>query len=248
MDCNWLWICYASQFNRNPILSVHIIKLSRGTNISFPTLRRKETCTGTLQSLLNYLRPFKEYRALRFVDVHTTNIVDNAMSSAFLAANSKITYLSYSNVKKIIIKQQCVLLPSVNLSREAPLELFLSIARLDDPVLHISSTEAIVLMVQSTASLDTSYPKSLTVQSNVVPRHDIAVLDDHYVWHYGQRKEVLLTLPLFLQTYSRFTEQIRSPSRTDLYLSTLISRLTTTFKTTQERWKKILQFEKRILY
>lgn len=110
------------------------------------------TFVKTIQSLLSYTQVSQGDCGVRSVQTRTMDIVEDRMSSSFLAANYKSTYIRYNRVGKMIIKHQCVLSLLVTLSIDAPAGKTFRITHHDDPSLYISSKDDILVMVQATDS------------------------------------------------------------------------------------------------
>lgn len=82
---------------------------------------------------------FEENYAVCFVDARVLHIVDDMMSSKFLAANYNDPYPRYTCVAKIIIINDRVVPLLVSLPMHAPVVTILEITHLVEPGLYISA-------------------------------------------------------------------------------------------------------------
>lgn len=85
------------------------IRLSKMANISMAIVRYKATFTDTSHSLLSYARACEENYSVRNIDIRLSYIVEELMSSKFLADSSRATYIRYNTVAKMMIQHQHVL-------------------------------------------------------------------------------------------------------------------------------------------
>lgn len=97
-------MCYAIWADDKPVMAAQYKKLSKTELISKAILRRTATFTDKMYSLLSYVRAFKEYYDVRFVDVRIMGSMEVTMPSKFLAVISRTTQIRYVIVCKVKIK------------------------------------------------------------------------------------------------------------------------------------------------
>lgn len=110
-------------------------------------VRREIRFIGTIQSVLNYARTFRERYAVSFVNAHVLDIVENMMSSKFLAENSKATYAWYIHAAKMMIKNNGALPLLVSLSVNVTVVKPMGIIHFDDACLYILTKKENFLMI-----------------------------------------------------------------------------------------------------
>lgn len=144
-----LHIHYTFQLDARVILPAQAIKLSSNANSFTAIVRLQEKFSDFIKSLLSYIRPFKENHGMCIVAMLVIDIVVDIISSGFLAANSRATYVRYIRVGKIMIKPKEVLPLIMNLDGNAPVVKTLGITHIDYTSRYISSEEKVILMYQA---------------------------------------------------------------------------------------------------
>lgn len=110
---------YEFHVDGKAILTAQAIKLNKIGNICTANKQRK-VFTETMQSLLSCAQASEEGYVLRFVYVRISKIVDDRMSSTFLAAISGATYIRHIRVNKMMNKRHGVLPIPQEVRKEQP--------------------------------------------------------------------------------------------------------------------------------
>lgn len=173
-----------------------------------------------MQSTLNYAQAIEEHYKVNFVEAHIKDIVDDVMSSNFLATNSLVTYARYIRVRKISCKKEDVLLLLVSLSSDTPVAKMLGSTHLDDPVLYISSEEEVLSMIQAADSSSKSDHRMAPFHNRAFYRHSNALLNELNAPHVKQNGEMFPSFATFLDTKFRQTEII-THSILSLFVTTM---------------------------
>lgn len=84
---------------------------------------------------------------MRFVDMRKMNVADYMMSSNFLAANFRATYVQYIKIGKIMIKHEYMLFLLRELGRNVPAAKTPGMTYLDDLTLYILSKRHSFLII-----------------------------------------------------------------------------------------------------
>lgn len=100
-----------------------------------------------MQSVQGYAQAFGKHYGVPFVDEHVLGIVEDILSSKFLASNSTGPYIRCITVGKMTINYQGVLVFLRNLGRDAPVAKIVGITHRDDTSFYIPSEEDILLII-----------------------------------------------------------------------------------------------------
>lgn len=87
---------HAFRIDEKAMSSGEAMKLRKLTTLSTAIVRQEATFTETMQRPLSYARTFEEVYVSHFVFVCIMDIFNDIMSSNFLAANCRATYVRYS--------------------------------------------------------------------------------------------------------------------------------------------------------
>lgn len=152
-------------------------------------MRRKGTCTDTIQSLLRYVPALDGRYGVRFANMRIMDIVQDMISSKFFVENSGAPHIRKTRVRKTMIKFLKVLLLFVNLNKDPPVAKNFGITHLDYPTLYISSEKDILFMIQIADAFVTNFHKQVPSHANFFRRQSIDLLDKLYIFHLKQKRE-----------------------------------------------------------
>lgn len=102
-------------------------------------MQRKVTFAETVESLLSYARWFGEVHGLELVNAHKTDVVEDKISSEFMAIISRATYIHRTGARRMKIRYQCIVRTFRKLGKHGSGVNNLRITHLDEPKLYISS-------------------------------------------------------------------------------------------------------------
>lgn len=161
-----LYTHYAFQLDRKNISPTQALKLSKTASTSTAIVPLEQVFTDSMQSLLTYSRSFIEKHGVRFFFVGIMDIVDDIMSSTFLAANSRATYTRYIRVHKVLIKRKYELAQLKNIGRDAPATNTLGITPLAGPSIYVSSEKCILVLTEDADLIVKTDQKRTAIDEN----------------------------------------------------------------------------------
>lgn len=162
------------------------IKLSMMTNISTGLLRRINTLADVSGGVLNYAREFEEAYNVPFVEARFVDILKNMMSSNFLAASSKATYVRQVRLAELMIGQSTVLPLIQRLRDERSERKTLEIAHLQAQALYTSEPEDFLLLIEA---------------ADLFVKNDSKTAQFHYSTFYPQARSLM---PQLHSLHSKF--------------------------------------------
>lgn len=145
---------------------------------------------------------------MRFVNARVPDIVHGMILSNLLSADSRATYVRYIRVGKIMIKNGVVLPMTVSPATDVLLVKTMGISHLDDPVLHTSMGENVLVMIEAADLLEENDNKHGPFFASYFNRYTRTLLDKLHVLHVKQNEEEFPSVALFLKTKSQQTRSI----------------------------------------
>lgn len=94
---------YACLVDRKLFSTAQSIELSKIAHIFSAIVWHEATFTDTMQRLQSYVPALKEGNYARYVNVRTTESVEDGMFSKFLAAISRTTAIPYIKVREMMV-------------------------------------------------------------------------------------------------------------------------------------------------
>lgn len=128
------------------------------------------------------------------------DIVKDKMSSNFLRANFRATFVRYIRVRKMTMNNQVVLSLLGKISKNALPVKSRGITDPDGPSLYISFQEDIILIIQVEDAFVNNEHKPATFHANTFHRHARALPDELHVHHLKQDQDGVLTFALFFHS------------------------------------------------
>lgn len=139
----------------------------------------------------------EEHYAVPFVNARVLDIMDEMMSSNFLAVSLRESYAHYCHVAKMVIKNEGVLPLLVDLVMVVSVVKMLSITHLDDLGLFISTEEGIFLLAQAAKASVKNDHQPAPFHTSAFYRHARSLLDKLHVHHREQGKKKFPRFALF---------------------------------------------------
>lgn len=136
-----------------------------------------------MQSLLSCTQTFEEDYYVHFVDACIIHIFEEMMSSDLLSSNCISTYLRYIRLSKMMMKYKEEPILLIDLLRNAPAAIILSVTHREDPAVYISSEEVILLIIHATKAFFKKHDNPIPFHENDLYRKVRALLyqpNSHY--------------------------------------------------------------------
>lgn len=153
-----------------------------------------------MQLLLGYAWALKDDYGESYVDFCIMDVMDNMLSSKFLAANSTAAYVRYIRAGKMVAKHNGMRNLAMSLFRGVLALRTLGTTHCDEPSLYISSEADFLLIIQAADVFVKNNHKRAFFRPNVFYRHRRALLDGLLVYHSKQGEEKFTMLTIVLET------------------------------------------------
>lgn len=167
-------------------------------NIITENVQCEATFTDIMQSLLRFAKAFEKDWGLYLVNARILGIVEDVMSSSFLATNSRVTNKRYITNDKMMTENKGMLPLLGKLGKEAPAGKTTGLKHPEYHSLYISSEEQILFITLAADALfkNDHKPALLRVLSFYI--HAIALLENSMFLTYSTTERSSQPLHCFL--------------------------------------------------